>query len=130
MCPNRERTVVAENETMGRSDQTYPSDLGPEIQVALAALADVETKYDIEREALRRTGSGIEQQHLRRQLEERHRAERGPLVQRLAELQQIMAFALMRRSWATAPREHTARSVEVEVERTLDGWRSASNWCA
>ena len=130
MRPNRERTVVAETETIGRSDQTYPSDLAPEIQVALAALADVETRYDIEREAIKRAGSEIEQEHLRRQLEERHRAERGPLVQRLAELQQMMAFALMRRSWAAAPREHTARSVEVEVERTLDGWPSASQWFA
>jgi hypothetical protein len=130
MRPNRERTVVAETETIGRSDQTYPSDLAPEIQVALAALADVETRYDIEREAIKRAGSEIEQEHLRRQLEERHRTERGPLVQRLAELQQIMAFALMRRSWATAPRTQTARSVEVEVERTLDGWPSASQWFA
>ena len=130
MRPNRERTVVDETETIGRSDQTYPSDLAPEIQVALAALADVETRYDIEREAIKRAGSEIEQEHLRRQLEERHRAERGPLVQRLAELQQIMAFALMRRSWATAPRTQTARSVEVEVERTLDGWPSASQWFA
>jgi hypothetical protein len=104
---------------MARSAQTYPSDLAPEIQVALAALADVETRYDIEREAINRTGSAFEQERLRHQLEERHHAERGPLVQRLAELQQMMAFALMRRSWSAAPREQTAPSVEVEVERVL-----------
>jgi hypothetical protein len=122
--------VVTGNETVGRSDQSYPSDLAPEIQVALAALADVETRYDIEREAIERTGSEGEQEHLRHQLEERHHAERGPLVQRLAELQQIMAFALMRRSWTTAARERTSVSVEVEVERTCHGWPSASRGSA
>ena len=130
MRRNRERTVVTRNETVGRSDQAYPSDLAPEIQVALAALADVEMRYDLEREALERTGSKVEQEHLRLQLEERHHAERGPLVQRLAELQQTMAFALMRRSWAAAPRERTSPCVEVEVERACDGWPSASRWSA
>jgi hypothetical protein len=66
----------------------YPADLTPDIQHALATLADVETRFEIDRERLRGL-SGPEgwKDRVRAAIEARYRREREPLVQRLADLQ-------------------------------------------
>jgi hypothetical protein len=73
-----------------------PSDLTPEIHSTLQALADVETRYSVERNRLEQ-GSGPQavKARLLAQLEARHARERQPLVQRLADLQQQMTSAKM-----------------------------------
>jgi hypothetical protein len=73
-----------------------PSDLTPEIQHTLAALADVETRYEVERERLDHwTGPTQIKSRLLACLEARHQGDRLPLVQRLADLQREMTSALM-----------------------------------
>jgi len=116
---------MPDRDTSGRSALTYPADLTPEIQSTLASLADLETRYEIDREAAERTTRAAEQAHLLDQLEKRRQVEREPLVRRLAELQQAMTFALMHRAWATDPEEVASR-YRVEVERTGDRRQSAS----
>jgi hypothetical protein len=67
--------------------QVHPDDLTPEIRIALAALAAVETRHDVDREALDQwSGPEVIKERLFDQLEARHARERAPLVQRLAEL--------------------------------------------
>ena len=74
----------------------YPSDLTPEIQRVLAALADVETRYEIERERLDHwSGPTPLKARLIACLEARRQGDRMPLVQRLADLQREMTSALM-----------------------------------
>jgi hypothetical protein len=76
--------------------KTYPTDLGPEIQRALAALADVETRYEVECEQVDRwSGPMAWKDRVRAGIEARHMRERQPLVQRLADLQREMTAALM-----------------------------------
>jgi hypothetical protein len=71
-------------------------DLTPEIQSALAALADVETRYEVDRAQMDRlTGPAAWKARLRAGIEARHMRERQPLVQRLADLQREMTSALM-----------------------------------
>jgi hypothetical protein len=71
----------------------YPADLLPELQSALAALADIEVGYEIARERLRkRTGSEAIRTRCAADLESRYRSERERCDQRLAELhQRLMA---------------------------------------
>lgn len=66
----------------------YPDDLLDEIQTALAALADVEVRYEIDRKHIVAwTGLGSFQKRFAAQLEERHQRDREPYVQRLSDLQ-------------------------------------------
>ena len=66
----------------------YPSERLPRMQSLLAALADIETRYEMERERLEQ-GSGIEdeKQRLRAELEAVWQRDRVPIVRRLAQLQ-------------------------------------------
>ncbi len=76
------------------NEPIHPTDLTPEIQTTLAALADVETRHEIERERLERY-AGPDKERLRGELAARHEAERTPLVQHLAFLQQALTWAMM-----------------------------------
>jgi hypothetical protein len=68
------------------------SDLAPEIQSTLAALAEVEARYESDRECLEGwSGSNAIRLRLLDHLEARHRQERQPLVQQLAALYQYGA---------------------------------------
>jgi hypothetical protein len=71
----------------------YPKHLLHELQTTLAALADIDSRSDIEREQIEaRLGSETVKAQLTSELEDRRRAEREPYVQRLAELHhQMMA---------------------------------------
>jgi hypothetical protein len=76
----------------------YPPDLTPEIQHTLAALADVETRYEVERERLDHLmGPTPLKTRLLARLEARHQNDRMPLVQRLADLQREMTAAMLLR---------------------------------
>jgi hypothetical protein len=70
----------------------YPSDLLPEMQSLLAALADIETCYEI---ACERLEQGLvtqdEKQRLRAELETVWQRGREPVVQRLGQLQTRVA---------------------------------------
>jgi hypothetical protein len=69
----------------------YPSDLLPAMQGLLAALADLETHHEIERERLERVvGSADEKQRLMAELEADVNTWRERLVLRLAQLQNRM----------------------------------------
>ena len=70
------------------------SGLSPEIQSALAVLSDIEARYESDRESLE-SWSGPEaiRKRLLDLLDARHKREREPLVQRLAELHQHTTFA-------------------------------------
>lgn len=76
------------------NETNHPNSLTPEIQTTLAALADVETRHEIERERLERY-SGPDKERLRGELAARHQAERTPLVQHLAFLQQALTWAMI-----------------------------------
>jgi hypothetical protein len=66
----------------------YPDDLLDEIQTALAALADVEDRFEIDRKHIAAwTGPDSLQKRFGAQLEQRHQREREPYVQRLSDLQ-------------------------------------------
>jgi hypothetical protein len=81
-----------------RRTPAYPSDLTPEIQRALAALADVETRYEVERERLDQfMGPTPLKTRLLARLEARRQGDRMPLVQRLADLQREMTAAMLLR---------------------------------
>jgi hypothetical protein len=68
----------------------YPDELLPELQSLLKALADVEVRYERDRKRLRRSAQPETKERLLRDLDERRRRDREPLVKRLAELQQKM----------------------------------------
>ena len=73
-----------------------PTDLTPEIQRTLASLADVETRYEIERERLDHwSGPTPLKSRILARIEARHQGDRLPLVQRLADLQRAMTYALL-----------------------------------
>jgi septal ring factor EnvC (AmiA/AmiB activator) len=81
----------------------YPKDLLDQLQATLAALADVEARYEREREHLK---AGIEPETNTTQrlaeLESRRRREREPCVQRLAELhRRMMATTVYRDLYGT-----------------------------
>ena len=66
-----------------------PGDLAPEIRMALTALADVEARYEDDRESLEGwSGPKAIRIRLLDRLELRHAQERQALVQQLAELYQ------------------------------------------
>jgi hypothetical protein len=104
----------------------HPTDLTPEIQITLAALADVETRHEIERERLERY-AGPDKERLRGELAARHEAERTPLVQHLAFLQQALAWAMMvQRQRETASSNPTVLVFGRQVEEPLHAyWWSA-----
>jgi hypothetical protein len=65
----------------------YPADLLPQIQSALAALADIDVRYHSDREQLQAwVGPEAIKKRFAAQLEERHQRGRQPYVQRLADL--------------------------------------------
>jgi hypothetical protein len=67
---------------------TYPDDLLPELQTMLAALADLEVRYEKDREQLTAWEGPIAAKgRFAAQLEDRHKREREPYVQRLSDLQ-------------------------------------------
>jgi hypothetical protein len=67
---------------------TYPDDLLPELQTMLAALADLEVRYEKGREQLAAgEGPKAAKGQVAAQLEERHQREREPYIQRLSDLQ-------------------------------------------
>src|SRR3712207_626665 len=72
----------------------YPDDLLPALQSTLAALADVETRYEIARDGLEDwSGPDEVKQHLIAELEAGWQREREPVVLRLAQLQSHMGTA-------------------------------------
>ena len=72
----------------------YPDDLLPALQSTLAALADVETRYEIARDGLEDwSGPDDVKQHLMAELEADWQREREPVVLRLAQLQSHMGTA-------------------------------------
>lgn len=79
------------SEDMHRQDvwtDFYPDTLLPQLQQALAALANVEIRYEADRESLQAwTGPEAIKDRLIAQLEERYRREREPYVARLEQLQ-------------------------------------------
>jgi hypothetical protein len=67
---------------------TYPDDLLPELQTMLAALADLEVRYEKDREQLTAWEVPIAAKgRFATQLEQRHQRKREPYVQRLSDLQ-------------------------------------------
>ena len=73
----------------------YPEDLLHELQTTLAAVADIDFRYDIERDQIAaHLGSEAAKAQLTSELEDRCRAEREPYVQRLAELHHQMMAAM------------------------------------
>ena len=72
--------------------QTYPEDLLPELQRVLAALADLDVRYETERDHLEEwSGPEEVKQHLLADLEQKHRATREPYAMRVAELERQLA---------------------------------------
>jgi hypothetical protein len=72
-------------------------DLLGEVQTALAALADLECRYAMDREQLKLgSGSASAKEHLWAERESRHHREREPYVHRLSELERRMGA---RSSW-------------------------------
>ena len=69
----------------------YPADLLPQLQSALAALADIEARYQSDQEQLQGwAGPEAIKMRFAAQLAERYQTERTSYVQRLAELQPLM----------------------------------------
>ncbi len=77
---------------------SYPDDLLSELQATLAALADLEVRYEIDQEQLEGwTGPEAIKKRFAAQLEERHQREREPYVQRLAYLHHRTMIIMARR---------------------------------
>jgi hypothetical protein len=75
------------------------SGLSPEIRNTLAALSGLDARYEGDREGLKGwSGPEAARERLLNLLEARHRREREPLVQQLAELHQSLTFASMFRN--------------------------------
>ena len=71
----------------GRVNAVYPDEIEPELQAALSALADIETRYEQARGSVaHRSDHEFLKMKLTRELEKQRRQDRGPYVQRLAEL--------------------------------------------
>jgi len=108
VAPTREENVTVQRENITAAP-TYPADLTPELQATLAALADLDLRWEIDREAVLRTIDTAEQALLLDQIDRRR---------------ETMTFALMRRARVPQP-EDTISRLEVEVERTDDAWPGA-----
>jgi hypothetical protein len=80
----------AEASPAGWSDApSYPDDLLPELQSTLAALADLEVRFEIAQDTLEEwSGSDEDKQRLRAELAQVHRQVREPYLQHLALLQE------------------------------------------
>ena len=78
----------------GPAPRFYSTDLLPAMQDHLAAVADLETRFEMERERIGQ-GSGFEEakQHLRSELERDHQLARTMQVQRLTRLQEQIRTA-------------------------------------
>lgn len=87
------RAGASTNASLG---QAYPVDLSLEIESTLEELADLESRYEADRERLRRwpDPERVKQAFLE-QLEARHDRDRQPLIQKLADLQRAMTTARM-----------------------------------
>lgn len=85
-------------ECVAAAEATYPEDIEPELQATLSILAGIETRYEQERESLACwPGPDAIKARLAHVLEERHRHNREPYVQRLAELHtRIMSLTMFR----------------------------------
>jgi hypothetical protein len=83
---------------------TYPDDLLPELQIMLAALADLEVRYEKDREQLTAwEGPKAAKGRFVAQLEERHQRDREPYVQQLTNLHyQIMTLMAFQDICSTA----------------------------
>ncbi|WP_457092655.1 hypothetical protein [Microvirga sp. P5_D2] len=69
----------------------YPADLLPQLQSALAALADIEVRYQSDQKQLQGwAGPEAIKMRFAAQLAERYQRERNPYVQTLSELQHLM----------------------------------------
>lgn len=75
-------------------DGCYPDDLLPDLQHTLAALADVELRYEAVRERLEHEPPGIREPFLV-EIEARYRRERQPYVQRLEQLRRRIRARIM-----------------------------------
>jgi hypothetical protein len=74
----------------------YPDDLLPQIQHALAALADIEVRHELDREYLEAwAGPEAIKTRLTAQLESRFQREREPCVRRLEQLQQQIRLLIL-----------------------------------
>jgi hypothetical protein len=78
------------------SRDAFSDDVTSQVQAALAALADLETRYQIDRDALVQwSGSEALKKRFLGQLEAHRAREREPLVLRLAALHQHMTAACL-----------------------------------
>jgi hypothetical protein len=75
-------------------DDCYPDDLLPDLQRTLAALADVELRYEAARERLEQEPPGIREPFLV-EIEARSRRERQAHVQRLEQLRERIRALMM-----------------------------------
>ncbi len=94
------RRAFVTNETLVHTPPvpTYPEDLLPELQRVLAALADLDFRYETERDHLDEwSGPEEVKQRLLADLEQKHRATREPHARQVAELErQLAALPLCR----------------------------------
>jgi hypothetical protein len=72
----------------------YPSNLLPELQRTLAALADVELRYEAARERLEQSSFGVRRVCLS-ELNKHYRQKREPYTERLEQLQQQIRFYIL-----------------------------------
>jgi hypothetical protein len=86
------RTSVAQQASaLSPQDPWYPTDLLPQIQSTLAALAELEVRYHSDQAQLQGwAGPEAIKTRFAAQLAERYQRERTPYVRRLAELQHLM----------------------------------------
>jgi hypothetical protein len=86
------RTSVAQQASaLSLQGPWYPADLLPQLQSALAALADINVRYHSDHEQLQAwAGPEAIKARFASQLEERYQRERTPYVQRLSELKHLM----------------------------------------
>ena len=84
-------SVVRQASASARQCPWYPADLLPQLQSTLAALADIEARYQSDQEQLQGwAGPEAIKTRFAAQLAEHYQRERTPYVQRLAELQLLM----------------------------------------
>jgi hypothetical protein len=84
-------SVVRQASASAMQGPWYPADLLPQLQSALAALADIEARYQSEQEQLQGwAGPEAIKMRFAAQLAECYQRERNPYVQKLSELQHLM----------------------------------------
>ena len=78
-----------------RRRRFYPADLLPALQRTLSALADIDARYERERDRLAGQAVSPETRHRRSvELHDRHEADREPYVRQLGDLQSRIASLL------------------------------------